>query len=387
MAQAFNVQLNGNEVSALDQSGNGQFDGSVTLGKPSYVPLPPPGMVTLYSDGTKLTMTDVNGNVNVVSAGGSGGGSNFGNITVTGDEVITGNIASQPAASNSSVRSVNIGGTQTFDNYRQLGDGSMAFGSGSAARDVTEGRAGTKTLYVQPNLVVGSATALGDNGVAELQLANATTIPTTNPTGGATVYASNGGLFLRDPNGTIEPLGMGNRVGAPMPNAWAETANRNTVSSSFTPVSGTLYIYSVYLQAGTVISNIGFCTGTTAASGPTHWWTVLLDNTYKLQAHSADKTSTALPASTWQSLPMVTPYTTTYTGTHYVGFMVTTSTTQPTVISNAATFNAQFITGTNVPTPLIGGTSSTGLTTPGTDGSTTYIAPTAATQTMYIYAT
>lgn len=70
MAQAFDVQNNNAEVAVVDANGNAQYDGSVTLGKPSYVPIPPSGAVTLYSDGTALTMYDVNGKVTTVSNGG-----------------------------------------------------------------------------------------------------------------------------------------------------------------------------------------------------------------------------------------------------------------------------------------------------------------------------
>lgn len=241
-------------------------------------------------------------------------------------------------------------------------------------------------VTVTGNVLVGSDTELGDNGVGEIQLANAMTIPTTNPTGGGVVYASGGGVFLRDPSGAVSSMVTHNRVGCPMPGGITETANRNTVANVFTPTSGSLHIYSVFLMAGETVTNLSFCTSTTAASGPTHWWMVLLDQTYKQQAHSAGQTTTALGASTWKTLPMVTPYQATYSGVHYIGIMVVATVTQPTLISNSATFAAQFITGANVPTPLLGGTSTTGLTVPGTDNSTVYIAPTAATNTPYLYA-
>lgn len=268
-----------------------------------------------------------------------------------------------------------------------LATGGSVTGNLSITGDETV--AGTDTvsgnLFGAANVVVGSTSVLGDNGTGEIQLANATSVPSTNPTGGALVYASGGGVFTRDPTGTVNAMSVGNRVGAPMPNALTETANRSTCGNSLAVTSGTLYIYSVFLMAGQTVSNIGFCTGTTAANGPTHWWTALLDDTYKQQAHSADQTSTALPASTWQNLAMVTPYVATYSGTYYTALLVTTSVTQPTIVSNSGT-PTQFVTGTDVPTPLIGGLSTTALTVPGTDNSTTYAAPTAATLTLYMYA-
>lgn len=255
---------------------------------------------------------------------------------------------------------------------------------------VTIGPAGSLVVRGQANVVnnieIGSTVPLGDNGIGEIQLANATTVPTTNPVGGALVYAVGGGVFHRDPSGAVNALISSSRAGVAMPGAIAETGNRFAATTAFTPVSGTLYIYSILLVAGESVGHIGFCTGATAANGPTHWWAALLDNGYKQQAHSADQLSTALPGSTWQNLAMVTPFMAAYTGTYYLSLMVTTTTTQPTVVGNTGIAAAQFITGANVPTPLVNGLSSTAQTVPGTDGVTIFATPTAAAQTMYMYA-
>jgi len=173
---------------------------------------------------------------------------------------------------------------------------------------------------------------------------------------------------------------------AAIPGSIAETCHRYTASSASTPNGGTLYLMSTTLTAGQVVGHVGFCTGANAGVAPTHWWAALLDSSYVQQAHSADQGSAALPASTWQSLAMTAPYTATYTGTYYLGLCFTATTTIPNIL--APTFNpaAQFITGTAVRTPVLGGTSTTGLTTPGTDGTTTYIAPTTSGPTFYMYA-
>jgi hypothetical protein len=235
------------------------------------------------------------------------------------------------------------------------------------------------------NLLVGASSSLGDNGVGEIQLHNATTPPTTNPTAGAVVYARNGGLITRDPNGTLSPLvsdpgGQGATTGA-----ISETVPRIMVTTSAAPVSGTLYLQSTFIPAGVSIGHIGFATGTTAASGPTHWWVALLDNTYKQQAHSADQLTAAIGASTWFNLAMASPFVTTYTGTYYLALLVATSTTQPTILQSSSTPAAQFWTGTGAPTPLPNGASTASLTAPGTDGTTTYAAPTIASAPFYLY--
>ena len=173
---------------------------------------------------------------------------------------------------------------------------------------------------------------------------------------------------------------------AVIPGSIAETCHRYTASSASTPNGGTLYIMSTTLTIGQVVGHLGFCTGANAGVAPTHWWAAILDSSYVQRAHSADQGSAAQPASTWQSLAMTTPYTAAYTGQHYLGLCFTATTTIPNIL--APTFNpaAQFITGTGVPVPLLGGTSTTGLTTPGTDGTTTYIAPTAPGPTFFMYA-
>ena len=242
-------------------------------------------------------------------------------------------------------------------------------------------------LYgVDGNVLIGGTTALGDNGVGELQLTNATTVPTTNPTGGVSLYANGGAPYMRDPNGAVFPLMRSAEPSAPVTGGIAETVRRFNVSGTLTPASGSLYIAAVFLPAGTSVGHIGFVTDTTAATGPTHWWVALLDNTYKQQAHSADQTTAAIAASTWFSLALTAPFTTTYSGTYYLALAIATSTTQPTICASGAVPRPAMITGTNVVAPLVSGVSSTGLTTPGTDGTTTYIAPTAGTNTPYLYA-
>lgn len=174
---------------------------------------------------------------------------------------------------------------------------------------------------------------------------------------------------------------------APMPGSVAESCHRYTASNTMTPTSGTLYLMSTGLTIGQTVGHIGFCNGSTATTAASHWWVALLDNTYTLQAHCADQLTTNVAASTWYNLAMVAPYTATYTGQYYFGLMVATSSgSQPSIVAPTFSAAAQFVTGANVPTPLLGGTSTTGLTAPGTDGVTTYLAPTATAGCAYMYA-
>jgi hypothetical protein len=82
-------------------------------------------------------------------------------------------------------------------------DGSHEFGSGAGARDAFMGRSAAQAMYIYPNLVVGGQTSLGDNGVGELQLKNAGTVPSSNPSGGGILYAKQGVPQWRDPQGQL----------------------------------------------------------------------------------------------------------------------------------------------------------------------------------------
>lgn len=125
-----------------------------------------------------------------------------------------GTILSQPTATANTILSSNLNGTAAFDSFRITGAGTLSMGPGTLTRDVAFGRAASGIAYVTNSLLVGSATDLGDNGVGELKIANATTVPTTNPVGGAVMYANGGELFARDPNGSVYPLTLLSTGGA-----------------------------------------------------------------------------------------------------------------------------------------------------------------------------
>lgn len=150
----------------------------------------------------------------------------------------------------------------------------------------------------------------------------------------------------------------------------AETMGRSAITNTGSVIggTGTVNCYSVYIPIGTKISNVNFYTGGTAAGTPTHWWCGLADSGLVQRAHSTDQTTTAMGASTAFTKAMVTPYTTTYSGTHYVLFEVSAS-VMPTLQGQATGFTG--ITGAG---PLWFATSSTTQTTPGTDGTTTFTA-------------
>jgi hypothetical protein len=179
----------------------------------------------------------------------------------------------------------NVAGTAANDNFRILGDGSMEWGPGTAGRDTKLGRAASGNLYTDKNLLVGAATALGDNGVGEIQLANAATTPTTNPTGGVALYASATGapLKIRDTAGKVRGLvkmtavqtstqtsvGTGQTASTALAlaveanatylvNAWVywTTAASATVTTSWTGPAGTTFVWNDTTTGGDVVTTL-----------------------------------------------------------------------------------------------------------------------------------
>jgi len=194
-------------------------------------------------------------------------------------------IESQPSASGNTALAVNVSGNDANDRLRILGNGTYNIGPGTAARDTTMGRAASGILYTDKNMLIGSATALGDNGVGEIQLANATTVPTTNPTGGAVIYASATGapVKLRDTAGKVRGLvkttavqtGTQTSVGTAqtastsltlaveanatyLVQAWVywTTASTSTVTTSWTGPAGTTFVWNDTTTGGDVVTTL-----------------------------------------------------------------------------------------------------------------------------------
>jgi hypothetical protein len=207
--------------------------------------------------------------------------------------------------------------------------------------------------------------------------------------GQATMYAIAGAPYVVDPLGvTHSMISPSVEQSSASAGAVCETSHRYTIAGTTSPASGTLVIMSASIAAGQSIGHIGWCTGSQAAVNPVHWWSVLLDNTFTQQAHTADLLTAPIPASTWQLLPVVTPYVAPYTGVYYLGLMVATSAgTQPSILAPTFSPIIQLVTGANAPGPILGGPSTASLTAPGTDGSTVYATPSTVTPALYMYAT
>lgn len=122
--------------------------------------------------------------------------------------------------------------------------------------------------------------------------------------------------------------------------------------------SGQVAVRAIPLPAGLTVSNIQILTGSTPATGPTHFWLGLLDQNLNTLAASADQGSAAIAASTLFKLPMGVAYQIQYTGLYYVACSVSTSTTQPTLAG------AGIASGIAGGSPVLCGTAGTQATPP-----------------------
>lgn len=142
-----------------------------------------------------------------------------------------------------------------------------------------------------------------------------------------------------------------------------ETSPRLRAGSESQPTSGWLYLVPVWLPKSTVISNISFTSGNTAGATLTNQWFALFNSSRVALARTADATTAAWAANTTKTLAIAqatagtaSSYTTTYSGLHYLGFMIA-ATTPPSLIGEG-----RLITG-GTSSPGLGATNS-GQTTP-----------------------
>jgi hypothetical protein len=120
---------------------------------------------------------------------------------------------------------------------------------------------------------VGTSSSLGDNGVGEIQLADAATVPTTNPTGGSAIYSKSAAsvpVQMRDVSGNVRGL-----VPARALSSAAET-NSTTTQQASTSLTVAVEASATYqLTAFLVVqtpSGISFVHSFTGPSGATMIW-------------------------------------------------------------------------------------------------------------------
>lgn len=117
------------------------------------------------------------------------------------------------------------------------------------------------------------------------------------------------------------------------------------------------YLQQIFLEAGTVVTNLSFFSGGTAAGTPTNYWFTLRDINRVLLARSNDQLTAAWAINSEKKLAMQTPYTVTTSGLYYAGLMVK-ATTVPNLVGNNRVATIDQLA------PIVQGqTADTGLTT------------------------
>lgn len=310
------------------------------------------------------------------------GGTNPNGIKITGSTVpvtITGTNVESGQASSLSYFPTNAVEIDTSSNVTVIGSVlqgvTSAWSDGGTNTVLTRigcigatGNAGSQTLTVLPNLsstlVIGATAPLGDNGVGEIQLANASTVPSTNPTGGVDVYSTAGKLTTRNPQGLVQTLSS--VVAAQTATNTVSGTAAETVLQTFTipandPITGTVYHitgYGVYTAsgtptldflvrwggtAGTLIAGITTAFNAVVATSVPFWYDVIIT----FQSTTSCTAAINLEAST--TATGGTDVSTSYIGTPATATAVTTTG------SNALVVDVKWSTSTGTSITITGG--------------------------------
>lgn len=162
---------------------------------------------------------------------------------------------------------------------------------------------------------------------------------------------SYGAEYEYDGRTNYQGLGITGTIAESIPRHLCPEANLAILTS------GTLRMVGVYLRAGQVVTNISFCSATTAAGTPTNQFFALYDRECMKLAETANNTTTAWAANTIKTLALTSPYTVPISAPYLIGIMVT-ATTVPTLKGISRT-SGIIISGPAV----IGFNSTSGLTT------------------------
>ena len=231
---------------------------------------------------------------------------------------------------------------------------------GTAGSNGTQGPQGYQGFQgmAGSNGTQGAQGAAGANGAQGAQGSTGTTGPqgATGATGAQGAQGSTG-VNPSYYTGAAGPAGGGFCLFETMSRALT-TANNVAVST------GVLQMTAVYVPSGTVISELGYVTGNTAATTPLHQWIGLYDNNRNQLAVTADQTTAAIATGTAYQYPIATvsggaasSFTTTYSGLYYVGVLIVAS-VPPTLRGSVSSSAATGIT------PIFCGTTGAAITIP-----------------------
>jgi len=221
--------------------------------------------------------------------------------------------------------------------------------------------------------------------------------PATDLTIAPQVTGYAGGQFASAATTPLQPVQTLQYLGGeqdnythPVPAVAATMPRTRATTALSTLTSGTLYVTAIGIQAGVTVKKATFFTNTTAKTGGTHGWYVLLDNNLKVIAVTADQTDATTvwgAVSTGYPLSFTASAITQYSGIYYAGVMVAeTSGTMPTFTGATPALATGISIGTGISSPAVfAGTSSTGRTTPPSVGDTMSSISSAGNYLFYAY--
>lgn len=265
--KALSVKVNGDTQFRFGSDSNGKLSwgpgGSTTQDTTLYRS----AASTLKTDAA-LTVGTIVTAANAVINAASGTG-----VAVTGST--TGQTLASTTGADSTSNALAAGVTgDAFDRVRLQVNGTLNIGPGSATRDTTIGRAAAGVVYTPKTLLVGGSSALGDNGVGEVQLTDAATIPTTNPTGGTTIYSVSPSaipLKIRDTSGAVRGLLPGVAVASAAQSLTSTTTQTASTYLTLPVDASATYLVSLWLFYNGPASN-AIAASFTAPSGVTMTW-------------------------------------------------------------------------------------------------------------------
>jgi hypothetical protein len=236
-------------------------------------------------------------------------------------------------------------------------DGKVAINTNNTTDVALAGAPSSGEVYDIQNINVYNNDTVAQTVTIKLDVSGTETILYKGVIGIGDVISWSGEGGWKNTSNNILPL-LNNRKC--VTGALYETFDRDLCDEVISVVlaTGRLSLQAIYLPAGTTINSISIWSASTAAGTPTNQLFGLYDINLNLLRSSVNDTTTAWAANSRKTLALTSAFTTTYSGLHYLGLMVT-ATTVPTLKGNTTKNGGQL----NAALPTMGGSSTSGLTT------------------------
>jgi hypothetical protein len=213
--------------------------------------------------------------------------------------------------------------------------GDATYGNG-ATQDYASLRIAAGVHGFSKSLQVGNLTDIGSNAVGVFKYANATTPPTTNPTGGSVTYATAGQLLARNPQGLVQTLSsvIGTQTSTTtVTGVTAETVLQTVTIPANDPVTGAVYQLTGYGTFTAASGNLtwtvrwGGTAGTSIAALPTDAAPALTNGLFYYDVLLTFRSTTSVTAAIKLDISssITTDAATSYVGTPTAATTVTTT--------------------------------------------------------------